>query len=297
MTYSWYSDSQKKPKSKDDKVLLVREGDLITCHFTEYIWTKGADGNVGYVVYQTTHEDVAKNDSIPKSVTFKKILHNQTGESLTRTKLTAIAGADLIFEMNEGFNQIVIDMREGETRVKEVSIALGYGERNESFVQTIPLLDKILIYETLDRQTFESEYSNELPLEIGKTFEHHYWKWMIRINSISDETVVIKHEPEVGQELRVFDWNSTVENVSSLTGYIWISHKPTENDINTPINAEVLEFYNPIFTEIKENIVNTQQPYPGIILSIQNGIEIDFNRENIGKNLKYEITIQKIERD
>jgi FKBP-type peptidyl-prolyl cis-trans isomerase 2 len=295
--YSWYTDSQKEPKKETQKDLRIREGDLITCDFTEYIWSRDSTGTLTYSVYQTTLDNVASDESIPKSVTFQKILTNGTGGSITRDRLTAIVGKDLISEMNEGFNQLVFDMEVDETKTKEISSKLGYGERNESLVQSIPLLDKIPIYETINRASFEAEYPEEVPLEPGKSFKHRYWDWYIRISSISAEEVVIKHEPEIGQDIDIFSWTSSVENVSSKTGLIWIRHRPTQDIVNSPIDAEVLEYYNPVFTEIKQKITETQQPYPGIILSIQNGIEIDFNRENIGKNLKYEITIIKIERD
>jgi hypothetical protein len=109
--------------------------------------------------------------------------------------------------------------------------------------------------------------------------------------------VIIKHEPTIGMELEVFNWPATVENVSSNTGKIWIRHRPDTSLVNTPIDAEVLEFYKPVFTDIKITITETQQPYPGIVTSISNGITIDFNRENIGKNLKYDVKILKIIRD
>jgi FKBP-type peptidyl-prolyl cis-trans isomerase 2 len=295
--YSWYTDSQKEPEKETKKDLFVREGDLITCDFTEYIWSRDSTGTLTYSVYQTTLTNVASDESIPKSVTFQRILTNNTGGSIARDRLTAIVGNDLTTEMNEGFNQLVLDMEVDETKTKELSSKLGYGERNESLVQSIPLLDKMPIYERISRADFEAEYPEEVPLEPGKSFKHHYWGWYIRIDSVNAEEVVIKHEPEIGQDIEIFSWPSSVENVSSKSGLIWIRHRPAQDIINTPIDAEALEYYNPVFTEIKQNIVETQQPYPGIILSIQNGIEIDFNRENIGKNLKYEITIIKIERD
>ena len=296
--YSWYTDTQKKPKSKDvDKDLIVHDGDLITVDFTEYIWTKDSNGELTYAVYQTTKSSVAQDDSIPKSVTYQKILTNNTGEPITRDRLNAIVGQDLISEMNPGFNQLVLDMKEGESKKEEVPSSLGYGERNTTLIQTIPLTDKIPIFETINLSLFESLYPQEVPLVPGKTFLHHYWGWYIRIDSIVDDKIIIKHEPEVGYKLDIFPWPTTVDNVSSINGYIWLKHRPTIEIINSPIDAEVLEYYNPVFSEIKELITESQQPYPGIIVSTQNGIQIDFNRENKGKNLMYEITIIKIERD
>jgi FKBP-type peptidyl-prolyl cis-trans isomerase 2 len=243
-------------------------------------------------------EDVANNDSISKSVTFEDILKNETGSSITRQQLTAIVGNDVTAETNIGFNELLIGLKEGQSIFGyPVLKSEGYGEKNYSLIEIIPFLDKIPMYQTYDRNEFEALYPEEVPLLTNQVIKDRYWDWIVRVESITDDTVVIKHEPEIGMELGVFNWPTTVVNISSSTGLIWLRHNPDDSNTNTPIDLEVLEFYNPRFTEIKESIINTQQPYPGIILSISNGIEIDFNRENIGKNLKYDITIVEIERD
>jgi FKBP-type peptidyl-prolyl cis-trans isomerase 2 len=304
MTYSWYQEATNEPKKKDQGLLNVREGDTITCEFTEWILTRDSTGEIKYCVYQTTDESIAEDETIPKSVTFQQILVNNTGVPITRDALTKIVGSDLSDELNPGFNNIVIDMKEGESRTGvEIPASEGYGEKNDELIQTIPISDSIPIYISKDRFAFEGEYSDELPSEPGKTFEpgqtfeDHYWGWNIRIHSITNDTIVIKNEPTLDMELAVFSWPAKVINISSEDGTIWIKHKPDISIVNTPIDAEVLEFYNPRFTEIRDLVVETQQPYPGIIISIENGITIDFNRENIGKSLKYDLTIVKIIRD
>ncbi len=298
--YQWYSDITKEEKTKKTEKLFVREGDTITFEFTEYIFSKNAAGELTYSVYQTTDEAVAEDDSIPKSITFNLILVNATGAPITREPMTAIVGEDLSLEINPGFNKRMIElgMRLGQTiNGIEVLAPEGYGEKNEDLIETIPFLDNIPIYNSINRLAFENEYIDELPLEAGKTFEDHYWGWMIRIDSITNDTVVIKHEPLIGDKVTVFNWEATVENISSKDNKIWLRHKADQSLLNTPIDAEVLEFYKPEFTDIKELITETQQPYPGIITSMENGITIDFNRENIGKSLKYDVTILKIVRD
>ncbi|WP_455392479.1 hypothetical protein [[Eubacterium] cellulosolvens] len=298
MAYSWYQDVTKEPKKDKKSDINIREGDTITCQFTEWILTRDSNGEVKYCVYQTTDPEVAEDDSIPKSVTFKSILVNNTGEPITREPLTAIVGEDLSDEVNPGFNDIVLDMKQDETkRGVEVSINNGYGEKNQDLISNIPFIDTIPIYDSIDRASFELEYPDEVPLEPGQSFPDHYWGWNIRIDSITNDTVVIKNEPVLNLELAVFNWPATVINISSENGKIWIHHKPDNSIIFTTIDVEVLEFYKPEFMEIKEVIAESQQPYPGIITSIDNGITIDFNRENIGKSLKYDITIIKVIRD
>ena len=299
MAYSWYSDLEKEGKAKKGKKLTVEKGDLITLHYTEYIYTRDANGDITFCVYQTTEDEIAENDSIPKCITFKEILKNETGAPIVRQPITAIVGQDLSDEINPGFTELLLESRlkEGKSGSGEVTAADGYGNRNESLVQKIPLTDNIKIFETVDRIDFEAEYSNELELVPGKTFKDHYWGWMIRIDRVDDETVTIKHEPKLGMVLESFPWDVTVENISSSSGLIWLQHRPDQTVVNTPVHAEVLEFYSPKFTEITQKIIQSQQPYPGIILSTQNEITIDFNRENIGKKLYYEFKVTSIERD
>jgi FKBP-type peptidyl-prolyl cis-trans isomerase 2 len=299
LTYSWYTDVTKESEKKETPDLVVREGDLIAFDFTEYIWTRDATGRETYCVYQTTLAEVAEDDSKPKCITFEDILINETGTPLTRESVTAIVGPDLSTEINPGFNQLILNLglKIGDTKSGTVSYLEGYGERNESLVVTIPLTDSVNMYETIDRVEFESIYPEEIPLELGQSFEDKYWGWMIRIESITEDIIQIKHEPELDMTLDRFIWSARVVNISSATGLIWLEHYPDNSFVYTPIDIEVLEFYDPTFTEIKNQIVETQQPYPGIIISVTNEIKIDFNRENIGKNLKYDITILEIERD
>ena len=129
------------------------------------------------------------------------------------------------------------------------------------------------------------------------TFPDIYWNWTIRIETITPETVTIKNEPSIGMILDIFPWDVSVESISSSTGEITLRHIPDMSHVNTPIDAEVLRSYNDIFENLTAQIIESQQPYPGIIVSIQDGITIDFNRENLGVELKYEFKISEIERD
>lgn len=293
LTYSWYADVSKKGEGKDQNKLYVREGDLITYDYTEYILTGYEEDTPIYSVFKTTINEVAENESIPKSVTFTKILFNQTGS----TEET-IVGDKLISKMNPGFNKLVIDMKEGQTiKGRKVLAIDGYGKKNESLVHKIPLLDTVSMYETLNRFEFEGQYPQETAMEPGQTFVNHYWDWTIRIESVTDDNITIRHEPEFDMVLDMFDWPVRVVNISSETGLIWLEHKPNISIIDSAIDAEILQYYNPKFTEIIEEISKEHAPYPGIIISTQNGIEINFNPENYDTDLKYDITILTIERE
>ena len=293
-TYNWYIEEYKKPESKKQSDLLVHEGDTITVEFTEYIWTRDVNGDLDYCVYQTTSQKIANDESVPKSITFEKILVDESGNPIIRDPLTAIVGNDLSDELNSGFNEQVIGMTKGESKVVELPISQGYGDKNPELIKTIPFLDQIPIYNSIDRVAFENEYPEEVPLETGLTFNDHYWGWTIEIDKITNDTIVIKNEPTLGLELAMFNWSAKIVNISTDTGMIWIKHSPDNSIINTPIDAEVIEFYKPEFNDLVSEITQEQQPYPGIITSIEGGITIDFNRENIGKKLKYEIKIINI---
>jgi FKBP-type peptidyl-prolyl cis-trans isomerase 2 len=299
LAYSWYQDATKEPKKDKTEILFVQEGDTITAHFTEWIFTRDENGKVDWHIYQTTDKTIAENESIPKSITFSKILINATNVPITREPITAIVGLDLTDEVTSGFNDVVIDMKEGETKNNiEIPIDKGYGDKTDELIVLIPYVDTIPIYNSINRLAFEAEYNSELPLEPGKSFTDHYWNWTIRIDSVTNDTVVVKHEPRIGTDITVFNWPAIVEDISSEEGKIYIKHKPENSVLFSPIDVEVLEFYSPKFKVIKDIITETQQPYPGIITSIDNeGITIDFNRENIGKKIKYDVTITTIIRD
>jgi len=299
MAYSWYQDATKEPKKDKTVKLFIQEGDTITAHFTEWIYTRDKNGNVDWHIYQTIDKKIAENESIAKSITFSKILVNATDVPITRGSITAIVGQDLTDEITSGFNDIVIDMKEGETKEGiEIPMDKGYGDKNEELIVLIPYVDSIPIYNSINKIAFEDEYYKELPIEPGKSFTDHYWNWTIKIDSVTNDTVVIKHEPRIGMEITVFDWSANVKDISSEEGKIYIKHKPDDSILFSPIDVEVLEFYSPEFSNIKDIITETQQPYPGIITSIDNeGITIDFNRENIGKKIRYDVTITTIVRD
>jgi FKBP-type peptidyl-prolyl cis-trans isomerase 2 len=296
-TYNWYTEENKKSESKKQGNLVVRKGDTVTLDFTEYIWTRDENGDLKFSVFQTTNANIANDDTIPKSVTFDRILVDDLGNPIVRDPLTAIVGNDLSDELNPGFNEQVIGMRKGESKVVELPITEGYGDKNQDLIKTIPFLDQIPIYNSIDRVAFENEYPEEVPLETGLTFADHYWGWMIKIDKITNDTIVVKHEPTLNMEVAIFSWPATIVNISTDTGMIWLQHSPDNAIINTPIDAEVMEFYKPEFNDLISIITEDQQPYPGIITSTNNGITIDFNRENIGKKLKYEIKIVNIIRD
>jgi FKBP-type peptidyl-prolyl cis-trans isomerase 2 len=298
MAYSWYEDATDEPKEKDTEKLFVKEGDTITCEFTEWILTIDENGDINYAVFQTTDESIALDDSILKSITFRSILLNESGESLTVPPITAIVGDDLTDLMNEGFNNLVLDMKEGESRRSEDILKMkAYGERNQDLITTIPFLDTIPIYRSVDRFTFETQYESESEFLVGQTFDDTFWGWKIRIESITNDTIVIKNEPTIGTEVAFESWNATVVNISSENGKIWLKHNPDDSILNTDVDAQVLEFYNPEFTKITQTQIESQQPFPGIIISLENGIKIDFNRENIGNTIRYDVTIKKIIRD
>ena len=161
-------------------------------------------------------------------------------------------------------------MKEGQTKTGYITSDEGYGNINESFIYTIPLEDSVAMFETYDRVEFESKY-DATQIDIGAVYEDPYWGWNVRIEAFTDNTVEIQHQPKIGSELNRFEWPVQVVNLSSATGLIWLKHSPDKSIVNTPIHAEVMEFYNPTLYQIRQNIINTQQPYPGIIISIQNG--------------------------
>ncbi|MCK5561067.1 MAG: hypothetical protein KAJ51_10755, partial [Thermoplasmata archaeon] len=196
----------------------------------------------------------------------------------------------------EGFYYGIMGMKIGETRTIFVDADEGASQFNKSLVKTIPLNDILPMYESINKFSFESEYPFESPLQEGQTFSHIYWGWTIEIEEINEDNIIIKHDPVYGSNLDLFPWNATVIEVSSAESTITIQHRPTDDLVQTVIDAEALMKYNESYQDITPaQAGQPQPPLPGIIISVDDGIVIDFNQEIAGKELIFEVTILEIE--
>jgi FKBP-type peptidyl-prolyl cis-trans isomerase 2 len=294
LTYNWYNENFAETDKKKEKTLEVEYG--VGIKF-DYTWRLRTNNDVSKCpVFATTSPSVANNDSIPKTVTFSEIVKFNPLEPVGMYQKMGVNDQDLISTFGTGFYEGILGMKESESRTFFVKSDEGPIEYDQNLIREIPVSDSIPMFETIDRVTFESEYPNELPLQIGQTFTHNYWKWTIEIEEMTNNTVKIKHDPDFGMDLDLFPWNATVNEVSSEKGTIGIHHKITTEFVNYVIDSEVLTKYDDSFKNITEiQTESDQAPLPGIIISVDDEIVIDFNREIAGKDYVFEVTILEIE--
>lgn len=294
LTYNWYNENYNQPEPAKEKVLIVKNGVGIKFDYTLRI--KTSNNVATSPVFVTTLSTVADDETIPKTTTFSNIIGS--GPLVPAGDVNKVpVRVDTIFPAyGEGFYNGIMGMKTGESRTIFVDADEGTSQFNKSLVKTIPLNDILPMYESINKFSFESEYPFESPLQEGQTFTHNYWGWMIEIEEINEDNIIIKHDPVYGSSLDIFPWNATVIEVSSAESTVTIQHRPTYDLVQTVIDAEALMKYNESYQEITPaQAVQPQPPLPGIITSVDGGIVIDFNQEIAGKELIFEVTILEIE--
>ncbi len=294
LAYNWYNENYSQSEGSKEKVLVVKEGVGVKFDYTLRIRT--GNDNSKNPVFATSLPSVADDDSIPKTTTFSEILGEGPLEPLGNAEKVPVREDTLKVVFGEGLYYGIMGMKEGETRTIFVDADEGVVQSNKSLVRTIPIYDTFPLYESIPKFNFESEYPNELPLKEGQTFSHNYWGWTIEIEEVNEDYILLKHDPVYGSSLDLFPWNATIDEVSSAKETFTIRHRVTDDLLQRVIDAEVLMKYNESYKEISPAQVGQEQPpLPGIIISIDEGIVIDFNKEIAGKNLIFKISMLEIE--
>jgi FKBP-type peptidyl-prolyl cis-trans isomerase 2 len=293
LTYNWYNENFAETDKKKEKDLEVTYG--VGIKF-DYTWRIRTSSDISECpVFATTLPSVANDDSIPKTVTFSEIVKFNPLEPVGTLQKMGVNNQELISTFGVGFYEGILGMKEGESRTFNVKSDDGPIEYNKDLIRAIPLSDSIPMFETVDRSTFESEYPTE-SIKTGQILTHNYWGWTIEIEEMTNSTITIRHDPHLGFKLDMLPWNATVNGISSEKNSIGISHKITTDYINYVIDSEVLTKYDESFKNITETQTESEQaPLPGIIISIDDEIVIDFNREIAGKDYVFEVTILEIE--
>jgi FKBP-type peptidyl-prolyl cis-trans isomerase 2 len=283
-----------KPSRKHARELRVQYEDIVTVDYTGRFKTD----NGQMVVFDTTFESVGTNKSISKSLTFDPDKrYGSIDINVGRGDITP----------NKGFDDELIGMREGETKVFTVYPDKAWGTPVEALIRTIPLEEYVPLYETLTITEFEKHYPDEVQ-EVGVTLTHYFWNWTIYIEDITEDTITILNDPygkvtEADQEPLIvraygYSWDTMIVAVSSADARITVRHLPTSAIINTVIDSDDLAVYNKSFDNIADLRTEANQPRAteGIIEAITHGIRINFNHEPVGKILEYEVTVIKIAR-
>jgi len=280
----WYT--QKKEEKKP--VMIVKIGDLVEVNYTGR-FTNGT-------VFDTSIESVANDENITKSYSFKP--------KSFYSPLKFIVGSG---RMIKGFDEGVLNMTVGETRIINVTAEDGYGLSHDDLFINISKNQSVPLFETITKEEYDNHYSENIT--IGMPMTHYFWGWKVSIfdiNYYDDGTVrniTMWNNPDLNSTINVFGWNSTIiEKDSSYhggEGRILLQHNPAEN---ITVNKEKTEFLmidnealNYVVSQI--NIGNSSVSDIGIVSRVDTGtFTIDYNPEVVGKTLIFEVTIISISR-
>ncbi len=278
-----YVDEEGWPWEKEEEIkeiLLIQEGDEVSVDYVgQFI---GVGGEAG-LVFDTSIPEIAHNDSIPKSRTFRE---NPTYDDLSFT-----VGSG---QMIQGFEESVLGKKEGQTYTIAIPPEKGYGVTNPDLVITVNTTQTIPLKETLDLETFNKLFFM-IDIESTTSFPHPFWHWDVTIMSKDSYEVTILHQPVYNEEYKAFPWNTTVVDISTERNLITLHHDITEISDDVMVPYMMMTAYDPVMANEIDRTTETP-PQEGIVTSKGGQIIIDFNTEVTGKTLIFQITINSIKR-
>jgi len=233
---------------------VVEKGDKVSVWYYGYIYY-GKERRV----FDTNMKKVADdNATYPKTISFK---YPKKFEPLNFT-----VGSG---QMIEGFDEGVVGMYEGETKLIIVPPEKGY-KYDESKVKEIDRQIRLSVIENMTLDEFENKF-NRTPYEGARYIEPKYG-WEVLVADITGPNVKIIREVAAGE-----------------------NYYPYENLTSYYINVEAVDggiIYAKIYAE-----KNIMLPDGGIIKDVsEDKITVDYNMEVAGKTLYFVVTVVYIEK-
>jgi FKBP-type peptidyl-prolyl cis-trans isomerase 2 len=215
----------------DAKTLAVEEGDVIEVNYTGRLF--------GGEVFDTSHPEIAGNDSVPKVSWFSARQFYQP--------LVFTAGSG---DMIAGFDEGVRGMKINETKTVEISSEKGYGERDPSLIQLAPIIQSWQKTMQLARkritytpEEFQSNFGS-VNITEGQVFTVPGTNFNATITYASGNTTIVEMLPAQGEVIRLYEypWESTITSVTP--GQINLEHNIKSGDVvhfpGLPWNSTVL---------------------------------------------------------
>jgi FKBP-type peptidyl-prolyl cis-trans isomerase SlyD len=268
-------------KKEEEETLLIQEGDEVSVDYVgRFIGSAGEPGPV----FDTSLPDVARDESIPKSINFQ--------QRPTYDDLTFTVGSG---QMIKGFEEAVINKQVDDSFTVAIPPEKGYGKAYDEFIFTVNATETIPMKETMDIEDFRRSFPF-VDLETMEKFIHPFWGWDVNIISSSPDEVQIWQQPVYGNEYRGYDWNSTIVDISTERNIITIHHNIDEINEETRVPLFIVRAADPVWAE-KAEAAREQPPEMGLVTSKGGVITIDFNEEVAGKTLIFTITINNVKRE
>ncbi len=250
--YAWYNSTFSKTSTEP----IVENGSSVSVLYYGYIYYPGGQPKV----FDTNIKSVAQNNvSYPKTLTY-----TYSG-NLSLLNFTVGAG-----QMIKGFDQGVIGMYQGETKLIIVPPSEGY-PMNWANVVNISVKHQVSVYQTITISEYKSR------------------------TGVSPVLYAVAHD-------EVYGWNDQVLAINSNTNTVTISNNALANQYYYPyLNDTNYQVYVNSISQnqtISITVIATPMtllPGGGIIESVNSTtISINYNKEVAGQTLYFVVTVVKV---
>ncbi len=253
----------------ESSVKKVETGDTVSC---DYIGSFD-DGRV----FDTNIKEVAYNNiSYPKSVQYQ----TRSSSGYVPYEFTVGQGDTI-----QGWQDAVIGMTEGQTKVVRISPEDAYGEKEPEKIRTANISFEVPLYKKMSNIVFNDLYSGVVPV-VGSLFMHLEYRWPCQVAWVDDDSglLMYKNMPEVNGVYLIdedYDWEIKVDSIDHSggeEGTIKVSYLITDADEDRKMFEE---------EDGRQFIVRDVNLDEGTFVK-------DYNREVRGETLVFKITVKSI---
>ncbi len=208
----------------------VANGDYVTVDYTGKV-----DINGVMRTFDTSLWTVATNN-----VTYPKTCWFSASSESTYTTLKFYVGKGTVVT---GFDQGVLGMKVGETKIIQIPASQGYGNMVASELTTFNINDSVPIYVTTTVAKFYTDFG--VTAVNGLTVNHPIYEWPVTVLSVDSNagTVLYQNQPTLNASYLVYHsssvsepsgWNITVTSIDSRAnsgaGLIQFHHEISNSD-------------------------------------------------------------------
>ncbi len=271
-------------KEETEETTTAEEGDQVSIHYIG--WLEDERVYDGRRIFDTSYENIPNVKNPKHTLTYSE---RERGKPFNFT-----LGEGVI----EGWNENVKGMEEGETKQFAVPPEKGYGPSSDELKINMSKTETVPVYEEIDSEKFQQKYGQP---GLNMIIEDDFWGWDKTVVSITQESVKVRNDPNVGEVYHAYSdegWNSKVvsidTNANDGKGTIEIEHTITEPIV---VSSGELAQHDDRFDgigDLKRQLGQSSRG-EGIVYSQGDQIYIDFNDEVTGKTLIFQVEIVKID--
>jgi peptidylprolyl isomerase len=217
------------------------------------------------ILFSAGNQPIKKGDTVQIIYTVKY----ENGSIFDSGNFTFDVGSG---EVIDGVDEGIIGMKIGESKTIVVPPEKGYGNYDEMKIIEIPRMQTFNRTEKLSVEQFNLTFQVEP--ELNKVYKLEGMNWPVRVVTIENDTVIVRHEPEDQMEYPMKDSLGNVYGIAKIM----------VTDENLTINI----------TPIKNSKIYTIVGIGKIIDFNETDMKIDFNHELAGKTLVFDIKVLNV---